>query len=61
MASANQPAGYLFPDAYLRNFTTQVFMHFGVPRADAEQAEHTAGAGLQVHDLTCFGVHAERA
>ena len=38
MASANQPAGYLFPDAYLRNFTTQVFMHFGVPRADAEQA-----------------------
>ena len=29
---------YLFPDAYLRDFTTQVFMHFGVPRADAEQA-----------------------
>src|SRR4029453_3668546 len=28
----------IFPDAYLRNFSAQVFMHFGVPRADAEQA-----------------------
>ena len=28
----------LLPDAYLRNFTTQVFMHFGVPRTDADQA-----------------------
>jgi LDH2 family malate/lactate/ureidoglycolate dehydrogenase len=29
---------HIFPAAYLRNFTAQVFMHFGVPRADAEQA-----------------------
>ena len=29
---------YLFPDAYLRDFSAQVFIHFGVPRADAEQA-----------------------
>ena len=29
---------HIFPDAYLRDFTTQVFMHFDVPRADAEQA-----------------------
>ena len=29
---------YLFPADYLRNFSTAVFMHFGVPHADAEQA-----------------------
>jgi L-2-hydroxycarboxylate dehydrogenase (NAD+) len=37
-ATPNEPASHLFPDAYLRNFSAQVFMHFGVPRADAEQA-----------------------
>ena len=37
-ASPDEPTTYLLPDLYLRNFTTQVFMHFGVPRADAEQA-----------------------
>src|SRR6186713_1053512 len=37
-ATSDEPTSYRFPDAYLRNFTTQVFMHFGVPRADAEQA-----------------------
>jgi len=36
--STDQPTTYLFSDAYLRNFTTQVFTHFGVPGADAEQA-----------------------
>jgi len=34
----NEPTSDLFPAAYLRHFTTAVFMHFGVPKADAEQA-----------------------
>ena len=29
---------HIFPADYLRNFTTEVFIHFGVPRTDAEQA-----------------------
>jgi LDH2 family malate/lactate/ureidoglycolate dehydrogenase len=28
---------HIFPAEYLRNFSTTVFMHFGVPMADAEQ------------------------
>ncbi|HEX9788534.1 MAG TPA: Ldh family oxidoreductase, partial [Candidatus Binatia bacterium] len=28
----------IFPADYLRDFTIEVFMHFGVPKADAEQA-----------------------
>ncbi len=28
----------IFPADYLRDFTTQVFMHFGVPKASADQA-----------------------
>src|SRR4029450_6952387 len=28
----------IFPDAYLRNFSAQVFMHFGVSESDARQA-----------------------
>jgi L-2-hydroxycarboxylate dehydrogenase (NAD+) len=28
----------IFPDAYLRNFSAQVFMHFGVSDSDARQA-----------------------
>jgi len=28
----------IYSDTYLRNFSAQVFMHFGVPQADAEQA-----------------------
>src|ERR1700704_3861610 len=35
---ADQTDLQIFPDAYLRNFSAQVFMHFGVPKADAEQA-----------------------
>src|SRR6476661_10807317 len=35
---ADQTDLQIFPDAYLRNFTTNVFLHFGVPKADAEQA-----------------------
>src|SRR4030095_9559606 len=35
---ADQADLQIFPEAYLRNFSTQVFMHFGVPKADAEQA-----------------------
>lgn len=31
-------AAQIFSDACLRNFSSQVFMHFGVPKADAEQA-----------------------
>ena len=37
-AIADQTDLQIFPDAYLRNFSAQVFMHFGVPKADAEQA-----------------------
>ena len=37
-AGRDEQISYLFPDAYLRNFSAQVFIHFGVPRADAEQA-----------------------
>ena len=29
---------FLFPDAYLRNFSAQLFMHFGVSESDARQA-----------------------
>src|SRR6266496_2045722 len=36
--TTDQKDTFLFPGAYLRNFSTQVFMHFGVPKADAEQA-----------------------
>lgn len=32
------PYYYTFPAPYLKNFTAQVFMHFGVPEADAVQA-----------------------
>src|SRR5580765_8413380 len=35
---ADQTDLQIFPDAYLRNFSARVFMHFGVPKADAEQA-----------------------
>jgi L-2-hydroxycarboxylate dehydrogenase (NAD+) len=35
---ADQADLEIFPDAYLRNFSAQVFMHFGAPKADAEQA-----------------------
>src|SRR5215213_3883071 len=37
-ATPKEPTSYLFPAARLREFTTQVFMHFGVPLADAGQA-----------------------
>lgn len=29
---------FTFPSGYLKNFAAQVFMHFGVPKADADQA-----------------------
>jgi LDH2 family malate/lactate/ureidoglycolate dehydrogenase len=34
----DQRETFLFPDAYLRNFSVQVFMHFGVSEPDARQA-----------------------
>ena len=37
-AIADQPDLQIFPDACLRDFSARVFMHFGVPKADAEQA-----------------------
>jgi L-2-hydroxycarboxylate dehydrogenase (NAD+) len=36
--TGDEPKTYLFPDAYLRDFSAQVFIHFGVPQADAKQA-----------------------
>jgi len=39
MGSVNEESAVaIYSDAYLRNFSTQVFMHFGVPQGDAEQA-----------------------
>ena len=35
---ADQQEMQIFPADCLRDFTTQVFIHFGVPKADAEQA-----------------------
>src|SRR5215510_11283579 len=35
---SGEAASRVYPAAYLHDFCTQVFMHFGVPRADAEQA-----------------------
>ena len=35
---ADENETFIFASAYLRNFSTQVFMHFGVSKADAEQA-----------------------
>jgi LDH2 family malate/lactate/ureidoglycolate dehydrogenase len=35
---ATQEDMQIFPAAHLRDFSAQVFMHFGVPQADAEQA-----------------------
>src|SRR6187549_2159391 len=32
------PQFFTFQDSYLRDFTTQVFQHFGVPERDAIQA-----------------------
>ena len=36
--AADDEVTYIYPAAYLRDFSVQVFMHFGVPRPDAEQA-----------------------
>ena len=41
---ADQTDWQIFPDVYLRNFSAQVFMHFGVPKADAEQAADVLAA-----------------
>jgi L-2-hydroxycarboxylate dehydrogenase (NAD+) len=39
MGSVNEESAVaIYSDAYLRNFSAQVFMHFGVPQGDAEQA-----------------------
>src|SRR6478672_2812897 len=39
MGSGNEESAVaIYSDGYLRNFSTQVFMHFGVPQGDAEQA-----------------------
>src|SRR5437762_1533414 len=37
-AIADHTGLQVFPVSFLRNFSAQVFMHFGVPKADAEQA-----------------------
>jgi L-2-hydroxycarboxylate dehydrogenase (NAD+) len=34
----NNPQYFTFPHAYLKDFTTHVFRHFGVPEKDAQQA-----------------------
>src|SRR5687767_3501778 len=34
----NNPQYFTFPHAYLKDFTTDVFMYFGVPEKDAHQA-----------------------
>ena len=34
----HEPQSYLFPSDYLKNFSGQVFMHFGIPETDARQA-----------------------
>ena len=38
MRVARRNLTYKYSDDYLRNFSTEVFMHFKIPRADAEQA-----------------------
>jgi len=39
MGSVNEESAVaIYSDGYLRTFSAQVFMHFGVPRGDAEQA-----------------------
>jgi L-2-hydroxycarboxylate dehydrogenase (NAD+) len=35
---ADEQNSYLFPSDYLKDFSAKVFMHFGVPDADARQA-----------------------
>ena len=42
---ADQADLQIFPDAYLRNFSAQVFIHFGVPEADATQAADVLATG----------------
>src|SRR5688572_3232085 len=34
----SQPMYFTFSDSYLRDFTSQVFIYFGVPEKDAQQA-----------------------
>jgi LDH2 family malate/lactate/ureidoglycolate dehydrogenase len=38
MNAEEENVTHTYPANYLRNFSTEVFMHFKVPRADAEQA-----------------------
>src|SRR5215471_16207582 len=38
MNAEGENVTHTYPPNYLRNFSTEVFMHFKVPRADAEQA-----------------------
>jgi LDH2 family malate/lactate/ureidoglycolate dehydrogenase len=38
MSAEQRNVTYTYPADYLRNFSTEVFVHFKVPRADAEQA-----------------------
>src|SRR5258706_15956245 len=35
---ADESKSQVFPSDYLKEFSAKVFMHFGVPRSDAEQA-----------------------
>jgi LDH2 family malate/lactate/ureidoglycolate dehydrogenase len=49
------PPLHVFPSAYLRDFSTAVFRHFGVPRADADQASDVLAAadlrGIDSHGI----------
>src|SRR5678815_4552451 len=54
MGSVNEESAVaIYSDAYLRNFSTQVFMHFGVPQGDAEQ--HGSG-WVSVCNSNHFGI-----
>jgi len=44
-AIADQADLQIFSDACLRDFSARVFIHFGVPKADAAQAADVSGSG----------------
>src|ERR671925_903673 len=53
----------IFPAAYLRNFSSQLFMHFGVSKADAEQAADVLAKsdlrGIDSHGVACLHTYFE--
>ena len=38
MSASTEPAYTIFSSDYLKDFTTKVFLHFGIPEEDAIQA-----------------------